>query len=317
MKISSLSVPKYRDLSGAGDDTILVLPNLIGVFDGATSTPIPGCIESPGKTASVAAAIAVAELSIMREFHNIDATKICAKIRDNIVAACRDIPAEINPATTMAVAGFTETDIRIVVSGDSGVRVNGTDIYRKLKFVDTVTAEARVAIFKLLANKHKDTDKIEELTRYASFYGLNAALDKKILSKNEADAVLSATKEITMAKTVEDLVDDFLMTGINSQIQFANVPGLPLSYSVLNKNETLVEDVIDVRLQRSEVHTLEIFSDGYFSLPSEDTSITAWEREFAAVETRDFSKLYECKNVKGSTGKEFSDDRSLIVATNH
>jgi hypothetical protein len=57
--------------------------------------------------------------------------------------------------------------------------------------------------------------------------------------------------------------------------------------------------------------SLEIFSDGYLSLPA-GTDVADWEAEFDRVEAADFHKLADYPSVKGSTSTEFSDDRTVV-----
>ncbi len=315
MKISSLTLPKYRDLSAPGDDISLILPGLIGVFDGATSALIAG--ESPGRIAAAAAASAVAGLTTSGEIFDMETGAICEAIRERMARNSCHIPSEINLATTMAAVAFDKSELRLMVIGDSGIRVNGNQVYCHLKKIDDVSTEARIAAFNILSGKYEGTDEIEMLTRRVAFMGLEQARTDGILSLQEADQVLATLDGAGIAQADRKTVEGYLLAGLKNQKSIANRNDVPLGYSVLNRDLIMHDDIIDVRLPRDEVRTLEIFSDGYFSMPEDEITIAAWEREFTAAEDRDFSKTSEFKSIKGSTSREFADDRSLIVATLH
>ena len=63
---------------------------------------------------------------------------------------------------------------------------------------------------------------------------------------------------------------------------------------------------------RSAVQSIELFTDGYFSLPSE-IDLATWEAEFQRVEEVDLHKIESFPAIKGSTSSEFSDDRSVVI----
>jgi len=113
--------------------------------------------------------------------------------------------------------------------------------------------------------------------------------------------------------TNPDDLCDFLNRGIRQQFRFANRTNHPMGFSTLNGDETALDDIIDERLPRAEVASAKILSDGYFLLP-EAVSVAAWQEAFARTEAEDFHKLHRFANVKGSTSREFADDRSVIVA---
>ena len=314
MKISSHSAPKYRNLSAPGDDISLIFPGLIGVFDGATSAMIDG--QSPGRIAAEAAASAIVDLTVSSRILDMDIASICASMRERMIAKSQTIPPEIYMATTIAAVAFGKDEIRLIVVGDSGIRVNGQRIYRHLKKIDDVTTNARVKCFNILANKIKEDDKdqIEMLARRTAYIGLAKASREDILTSREVEQILSTLDDASIAENDRVAVEGYLLAGLQNQKILANRPDLPLSYSVLCRNEIMLDDVIDVRLPLDEVESLEIYSDGYFTMPEHEITIEAWEQEFMVAEGRDFHKIADCKSIKGSTSTEFADDRTLIIA---
>lgn len=294
------------------DDTMLIMPNILGVFDGATSATVGK--KSPGRIAADAAASAMGELAISSRLFDMDISAICGAIRDRMIKESEDVPPEVYLATTMASAIFAETEVRLVVIGDSGIRVNGRKNYRHLKQIDEITTNARVETFKILANKHDDelSDAVELLTRSIAFSGLEKAVKDGHLTIQEVSQILSSVDHSNVSLSDRPAVESYLLTGLQGQKSIANRADVPLGYSVLCRDEIMLEDVIDVILPREDLVTLEIYSDGYFTIPSKGTSIEAWEASFNLAEKNDYHKVGEHKSIKGSTSCEFADDRSLI-----
>jgi hypothetical protein len=71
----------------------------------------------------------------------------------------------------------------------------------------------------------------------------------------------------------------------------------------------------DVLLSKNDVTSIEIFSDGYVSIPTSGIRVGDWEKEFERVETVDFHKTGAFPAVKGSTSVESCDDRTILSAT--
>ena len=193
MKISSLSIPKYRDLHAGGDDTTLILPGLLAVFDGASS-PVTGAGgESTGKAASVAAANTVAGMVLEGSFMDAEAGEICDRIRIAIAEAQRRFPEGAHPATTMSAVAFGAGKLRILSVGDSGVRINGSEVYRHLKPIDDIWTMGRVLCFKALSRRHTDMDAVEAMARRCAFQGLDRARAENVLTEAEAKAIHAET----------------------------------------------------------------------------------------------------------------------------
>ena len=97
-----------------------------------------------------------------------------------------------------------------------------------------------------------------------------------------------------------------------SQHRFANHGDLPLGYASLNGKPLAGEGMLCFSRPRSAVQSIELFTDGYFSLPSK-IDLAAWEAEFQRVEEVDSHKIDRFPAIKGSTSSEFSDDRTVVI----
>lgn len=313
MIISSLSVPKDRALHVPNDDTVLILPGLLAVFDGATSPQPGGTLNSSGRIASQAAARAVAQLAGAQDLMTLPPATIFAAIADNIRADSARFQMAGKPSTTMALAVLGQDQLRLLLIGDSSIRINGDRLLNRNKPIDDISTQNRLAVHAMLAPRHDSLDEREKLTRSVMFDGYTEAISRAILTEAEAQSLRD-----DLAARFAGLVDrpsltEFLNAGIRQQFRFANRADHPMGFSTLNGDPTLMADITDEYLPRSSVRSLEIFSDGYFLIP-DAVGIDAWESAYLQAEAEDFHKLHRFANVKGATSSEFADDRSLIVA---
>lgn len=314
MQISSLTYSRDRTGRQAGDDSLLILPGTCGVFDGASSgATSPGV--SPGQAASRAAASVLGEFAATRTMTDVPASEIFSAIRERICRTERMLGNTFRASTTMAAAFFDAETIRLLVVGDSGIRINGDQVYRWLKPVDDLSTTARIEVFNLLKGNGGSSDEVEAQTRKISFQGLDNGVSEGILEEEDAARICTLVSDKYADIVPPQHTEAILRTGIRSQYLYANRPNHPLGYSSLNCDPILMDDVIDVSKPIAEVETLEFFTDGYFDLPGE-VSVSAWERAFDKCETVDFHKTESFPSIKGSTSKEFADDRSVIVVRN-
>lgn len=312
MQISSLTLPKDRSLRVPNDDTVLILPGLLGVFDGATS-PQGKAGSSSGRLASQSAALAVAQLAIEGTLTDLPAAAIFAPISARIRQASQRQGMLGKPSTTMALAVFGTEDVRLLLVGDSAIRVNGTQLIQRKKPIDDVSTQSRLAVHAILTARHDDKDQVEQLCRFVAFEGYTAAVAQGILTVVEVGRIRTDLVDRFAAQSDPETLRGFLDMGIRSQFHLANRRDHPLGFSTLNSDETSLADIIDMRLPRAGVRSLELFTDGYFLIP-DSIDIAAWEQAFAQSEAEDFHKTGRFANVKGSTSREFADDRSIIVA---
>lgn len=315
MRIDAFMHPKDRNKSSRGDDTLLILPGVLGVFDGATDPR--GAIFN-GKSSGLFASQAVGEkcAELFSNGRNFDMSLIdmVSEFSNSISEGVVEYEFESLPATTVAMVLFKGDMARLIVAGDSGVRLNGKHVYQHLKPIDTVSAAARIEAFKLLSKRILDLDEVEIAARRAVFQGLDIGITDGVFSVQDVDKIIQS-----VCKTQSDIADsavleEFIRAGIKLQSNYGNDDDHPLGYSTINGRQPSLKDVKDITLKLEDVRSLEFFSDGYFDLP-EQISIDAWETKFAEIEKEDFHKINTYPNVKGSSSKEFSDDRSIIIAT--
>ncbi|MDZ4136047.1 MAG: hypothetical protein U1D06_10725, partial [Paracoccaceae bacterium] len=182
MQISSLTLPKDRCLRVPNDDTVLILPGVLGVFDGATAPQkrLPGGASS-GLLASRAASQAVARLAVDDDLNTLPPASLFAAISARIRTASLQQGMEGKPSTTMALAVFGPNEVRFVLVGDSSIRLNGTRLIQRKKPIDDVSTRSRLAVHSILSQRHTDADQVESLTRFVSFEGYDEAVQQGIL----------------------------------------------------------------------------------------------------------------------------------------
>ncbi|MCJ8325285.1 MAG: hypothetical protein HRU29_11265 [Rhizobiales bacterium] len=317
MNFDSFSHSKYKNNPFGGDDVVLHIPGrLYAVFDGATdahNNTVNGV--SVGR---VAASTVAAEMSnlvgndVMHE--RTPSILILEKLRRSLADKFSRNKILSLPSTTAAMVFEFPNCYRLLVIGDSSIRINGLTVYSKKKLIDIVSTYARVWVFKHLRDRlDLENDKVEALVRRVSFLGLDLAAEEAVLTAENVQQIITAVVGYSGLVNDENEVAGFLKAGIQSQYIYANNAESVLGYGCLNSTEFLARDAIDIYLPKSEVRMIEIFSDGYLSEPQNCTNIANWEDEFNMVENLDYHKLDMFPSIKGSTLEQFSDDRSIII----
>ncbi|TGS72918.1 hypothetical protein EN824_34165, partial [Mesorhizobium sp. M8A.F.Ca.ET.181.01.1.1] len=102
------------------------------------------------------------------------------------------INASHPPSTTLAIVADLGDSFRLLLAGDSGVRINGTRLLQHAKLIDKVSTSARIHVFKGLLATHGDGDGAEAKTRATIFSGLHAAVKAGIMTMPEAEKVVAA-----------------------------------------------------------------------------------------------------------------------------
>jgi hypothetical protein len=313
MNIEVFSHSKYKNAAKAGDDITLIIPDKVyGVFDGATDpTGASYGGESSGRFAARIAAQTIARIAMGGELVALRVSDVLNQVSDAVSAEALRMKASHPPSTTAAIVFDLGDSYRFMLGGDTGVRINGTEVHQHHKLIDRVSTGARIAVFKILSGRDLPDDEAEMTTRSVIFGGLAEALKNNLLTQADVEAVVAAAIDASGLHAEPQVAREFVLGGIRSQQGYANLEGHVLGYASLNGKDMIMDGVADFTLPKNEVNSIEIFSDGYLSLPK-GIRIEDWENEFALVETRDFHKLGPYPSVKGSTSQEFCDDRTVI-----
>ena len=322
MKIESCTTPKYRDLSQPGDDILVVLPQcLYAVFDGATDTAgvmVQG--ESPGRLAARQAALAMVRYASASDHVQASAHELMQAMNQSIARGLAAAGAgSVRAGTTVAMVEDAGDQLHFLTVGDSGIRINGTELLRFNKDIDLIYTAGRVAVFRLLQSRGWAGDALEQQTRQLVFKGL-AQADPALLSAPDVAQLLTLAQAGCAPRLQPDAIAEvpqLLLVGIaGGQYGYCNRADHSLGYAVLDGTHTQGPDVLSLSRPKSAVHSVELFTDGYMSCPV-GTRVRDWEEELFRVEAEDFHKCGAFAGVKGSTSTQFSDDRSVLTVHFH
>lgn len=219
-------------------------------------------------------------------------------------------------AAALALVLVHEDTIEIVLVGDSGVRINGDILYRVEKDLDLITSTLRRIAWPVIGQRTSDPVQQEKASRQVTWHGtrqdlgpladLLTADDMRLIEKRAVDANVEALPHVPREE-IETLVQG----GIIHQGHYQNDLSTVLGYVCLDGFD-VPESLIRVeRFPRSDVRTIEIFSDGYFKM-GEGFGVASWEKAFADVEREDPAKVLLYPSPKGSIGSVWADDRTYL-----
>ena len=329
MKIEAFSEGKNLDDPEANEDQFLVLPELgYAVFDGATDNT--GHLydgKRGGWHASRIAMHAVAEqmlgqtargLGPARLIEHISTAMRIAYARHGILDVARS-DHEFRFGATLTLAMDLGEIFRFVLIGDSGLRINGAEIFMNEPAHDLVTASLRVEGYRMVDEAGGTAEDRARVGRAGAFYGA-AKLhpDMQPWLDETKRAVLYerslAWSRARLPAVPEADIRHLLDTGISGQSRFANNAISPLSYTVLDGFDVPLAQVQTFDRSRTAVHSIELFTDGYFA-PAAVPALSAWEATFAEVERIDPEKIGAYPSVKGSGPRMNTDDRTVVIVT--
>lgn len=318
MLVESCSIPKARDLSQSGDDVLVVVPQrLYAVFDGATDpvgTPVDG--GSPGRFAASQAALAMVRCAMGPQRGALSAAQWMEAMNQAIAQGLAAAGAAgVRASSTAAIVEDAGDQWRFLVVGDSGIRLNGTELHHYTKDVDLLYAAGRLAIRRRLEVLGHQGDVLEAHTRKLVFGGLGQP-GQSLLSVTDVQEVLAHASQACTGRLQADaigLVPEMLMAGIGgAQARYSNLAGHSLGYGSIDGGTTQGPDVMAFTRPKSAVRSIELFTDGYVGIPA-GTRVQDWEAEFARVEQADFHKTTAYPGVKGSSSLYFTDDRTVLT----
>jgi len=327
MKIEAFSEGKYLDDPEANEDQFLVLPGRgYAVIDGATD--ITGRLyggKRGGWLASQITMQGVADFlvgTMARDWRpelmieQISAMIRASYARHDILDIARGNPGCRFGATLTLAADLGET-FRFVLIGDSGLRINGKEIFVNDTGLDLVTASLRVQAYTLVNEAGGSLEERARVGRAAAFYGaaklhpdMQPWLDetKRRLLYDRSLAWCRARFPAVPENDVRLLLD----SGVSGQAHFANNTASPLSYAVLDGFEVPLPLVWVIDRPRAAIRSVELFTDGYFK-PGASAAVADWEAAFADVERVDPEKIDRYPSVKGSAGRLRTDDRTVVI----
>lgn len=217
---------------------------------------------------------------------------------------------------TVMAAMLIGDRLEVVAVGDSGLRLNGTDMLQVLKPLDDVTSILRRETWQYLASQGfspQDCDSHAgsmtwQGTRHQPVGSITAQADLVALIEARALAACRALLPDVPETELTLLIEDGISHG---QGQFQNITGPVLGYGAIDGFAVPGCYVETRSYPLSDIETIELFSDGYFK-PGSGFGVAAWEAAFQEVEAEDPHKIGRYMSTKGTTASQLTDDRSYL-----
>jgi hypothetical protein len=326
MLIEAFSEAKDPSAPDANEDRLVILPGrAYAVIDGVTDrlgTRFDGMLS--GRYAAMVVEGAL-EHMLSAPDASTDGTSIVRALTEHLADAYRthgileaaQADRNLRLSAALALVLVQEETLDIVLVGDSGVRITGDRLLQMEKDLDRITSTLRREAWPVIGEKASDAALQEQVSRRITWHGTRQPMDALPEALTAGD--LLSIERRAIAANAEALphvprrdIENLVRRGIvNAQSGYQNDASTVLGYACLDgfavpENLTRIE-----HLPRSEVHTVEIFSDGYFK-PGEAFGVAAWEKAFAEVEQEDPAKVVLYSSPKGSIGSTWADDRTYL-----
>jgi len=209
---------------------------------------------------------------------------------------------------------------RFIVIGDTGLRLNGTEAFCGLKAGDVICGQLRAAVHRYLSENGAGTEAANLIARRYTVEGLGAVLPQAPGGIGAAELEIlrhevgTKCREQLSGLTAED-IDQVLDLGLKGLSRYQNQPG-PLGFPCFDGTPIPMEMVVEFERQVTTVTSIELFSDGYGTLP-ERATVAGWEAAFAKLERDDPERVKSHPDTKGSTLDKFADDRTVVIVRPH
>ena len=328
MRFEAFSEGKSLDHPEANEDSLVIIPGRgFAVIDGVTDISgreIDGM--RTGRYASGIVQRAVADWLCGAASFEAEPATLVEQVSSALRGAyerlgCLD-EARADPTrrfgATLTVVVDRGSSFRFILVGDSGLRLNGWETIVMDDGLDCITTALRQRAYAMVVAAGGSLVERRAVSRLASYYGaaklhpdMSPWLDDTSLRTLHERSLLACRLRFPDAP-VDDIVR-LLDRGISGQTWFQNNTRSPFCYSVFDGFEIPMALVEVVDRPRTELSTIELYTDGYFKA-ADTPSVDAWERAFEEVERIDPEKVGAYASVKGSSERMRTDDRTVIVA---
>lgn len=205
---------------------------------------------------------------------------------------------------------------RFIVVGDTGLRINGHEVFSQPILGDVICAQIRSAVHRYLTGIGFSYEASDEWSREYTVEGLSAVLAGDLGKIGPTD--LSELREVARRESqrrlpgiAADDIDDVLMYGLKGLHRYRNRPG-PLGFPCIDGSPVPKDMTIEFERAAESIECIELFSDGYTNVP-QGTAVADWEAEFWTLERDDPGRIDTHPGTKGSTAEKFADDRTVLI----
>lgn len=216
----------------------------------------------------------------------------------------------------VAIAVRHRTTYRFIVIGDTGLRIDGREVFCVPNPGDVICAQIRVAVHRFLTKSGADTEMARTWARRYTVEGLGSVLPGTPIDIGTAE--LRRFRNLAKTESRKRLaglaardIDGVLMEGLKGLHRFRNRPG-PLGFASIDGTRVPPEMIVEFERAAKDVQSIELFSDGFPRLPGK-TTVADWEADFLDLEQDDPERVDICPETKGSTPDKFADDRTVLI----
>lgn len=321
---------KNPDAPETNEDRIVAIPNrLYAVIDGATDISgiryddVLGKGATGGYLAAQAVASALATVAAGPFTDLPDPQGVVhaanAAIRaayDRLKIAEADLQSgRVGFRAAFSAAFITADTVRLVALGDCTIRVNGKTVLEHHFPGDTVLAKARSVAWAILLEKGLPVDELRPIARQLIVQGTSAA--KVPPAPLTADDVARIVAEVRSdALSLEACHQDLALVDLvlNAGLEGIRADAARFNAIALDGVTDTAHAARVLDLPRAEIETLELTTDGYPAQP-ETVSLSAWEEALAEADRTDPDRIGAFASTKGRVGKNFGDDRSILIVS--
>ena len=331
-QLEAFSLGKKFSAPHANEDSLVIMPNRgYAVIDGVTDrngTRYDGMLSGQFASRVVQAAIeefllaqgdaSRPEMQFAGGVHFIDylGKAIHARYVANDALDAVTADWKLRGGCTVMAAMIIGDTLEIVAVGDSGLRINGSDVLQVLKPLDDVTAIMRRETWRYFEALGRDLETCDRLASAITWQGTRhqtpgtETADPATLAELESRALAACRAHLPSVPAAE--IEALVHGGIcYAQGDFQNVTEPVLGYGGLD-GFAVPERYVETRsYPLAEIETIELFSDGYFKLGN-GFGVDAWEQGFREVEAEDLHKIGRYMSTKGTTDIALTDDRTYM-----
>lgn len=278
MHVEAVTIGKHKAHPELNEDTFVATPSTFAVIDGSAPR-LP--LKWEGVSSAQFATIVLKEVleTTPPTLNGVELVAVMTKRLneqiDRIGAGeiVKETP-EARPAALFTAARILGDKLIITAVGDITCRINGKVV-------------------------HHDAILTEELM-----------IKKRIKAMKKAASENPNISEDELKKLGKAAIEDDLKTQVKN---YFNNGESELGLGIVDGNPVPDKFVKTYEFDLSDIDTLELFSDGYYAVPTEP-SIEAFEEAFLLSEQEDPLRWDKYPAVKVPNAQQYSDDRTVLIA---
>lgn len=223
---------------------------------------------------------------------------------------------KVRAGCTVVAALQVGDRLEVIAVGDSGIRINGSDMLWVLKPLDDVTSILRREAWRYFESKGFSAARSDQLAGFLCWRGTrhqkpgDESGDPAVVAEIEGRALAACRKHLPHVPEAE--LQLLIHNGIeHGQGEFQNVTDKALGYGGLDGFHVPDRYIEHRSFALADIQSLELFSDGYFE-PAKGFGVAEWEASFRAVEAADPYKIDRYISTKGTTELALTDDRTYL-----